>query len=51
MFAVINEYFSTGLSNGNCDVGSKPTQPYTTLHNLHNPTQAREIIKFFSWSN
>ena len=30
MFAVITEYFSTGLSNGNCDVGPKPTQPYTS---------------------
>ena len=35
MFAVINEYFSTGLSNGNCDVGPKPTQPHTTYTTLH----------------
>ena len=35
MFAVINEYFSTGLSNGNCDVGPKPSQPYTTYTTLH----------------
>ena len=25
---VINEYFSIGLTNGNCDVGPKPMQPF-----------------------